>query len=138
MVKLKELPLWDDELDLLTACVVGEAEGESLLGKIAVACVIRNRVNDKRWPDNYKDVILQPNQFSCFSNKYYKPEIMQHRWSKLYWRECKFSAYGVYYNWVRDITNGANHYFATYIKTPSWAENKHPILRLGVHQFYRL
>lgn len=31
-----------DEFDLLLACIRGEAEGEALWGKLAVACVVRN------------------------------------------------------------------------------------------------
>ncbi len=37
---------------VVAATVLGEAEGESLTGKRAVASVILNRAADKRWPDD--------------------------------------------------------------------------------------
>ena len=60
--QLKEL----SDIDLLATLIRGEAEGEPLLGKIAVACVVRNRVEDPQWPDAWSGVMLQKYQFSCF------------------------------------------------------------------------
>lgn len=127
-----------DEFDLLLACIRGEAEGESFLGKLAVACVIRNRVNDSRWPDTYKEVIIQPKQFSCFLPDFYRPEIFKREWSKIWWRECKIAAWGIYHNYIRDITQGANHYYSIDIDPPYWAEGRYPIWRNGNHWFYVL
>lgn len=129
-----------DEFDLLLACIRGEAEGEALFGKLAVASVIRNRVLDKRWPDTYKEVVLQPAQFSCFLPEYLRPEIFKPERGELWWRECKLAAYAIYHNWVRDITQGANHYHDISIADdlPSWAEGRHPIFRYGALWFYNL
>lgn len=52
---------------ILSVCVWREARGESQRGKRLVAQVIRNRVEDKRWPDTYSGVITQPFQFSSFN-----------------------------------------------------------------------
>lgn len=128
-----------DGLELLIACVMGEAEAEPLLGKIAVACVVRNRVNDHRWPNSYKEVLLQRSQFSCFLPKYFRPVILKHRFKDIYWRECKYAAWGVYFNWVMDVTNGANHYHSVDMEEPPyWAKGEHPVLRLGSAWFYKL
>jgi len=127
-----------DEFDLLLACVLGESEGEPLFGKLAVACVVRNRVSDPRWPDNYKDVLLQPKQFSCFLPAFLRPEIFKRNYSEPWWRECKFAAFGVYNNWIQDISNGSNHYYAISIDPPYWAEGRHPVFRMGEHWFYKL
>ena len=51
-----------NDLDLLTALIMGEAESEPLLGKIAVACVVKNRLNDRRWGNTWQDVMLQKYQ----------------------------------------------------------------------------
>ncbi|NQU02860.1 MAG: cell wall hydrolase [Syntrophaceae bacterium] len=137
---IKEKHLNDkDEYDLLLACVLGEAEGEPLLGKLAVACVVRNRVINKRWPDNYKDVLLQYKQFSCFLPQYLRPEIFVKQRQDPAWRECNFAAFGVYHDWIQDVTLGSNHYYATTLNNPpSWAEGKHPVLRMGGHIFFKL
>lgn len=111
-----------EEFDLFVACLRGEAEGEPFSGKLAIACVIRNRVNDKRWPDSYRGVMLQPFQFSCFLPKYFRTETLNHDWNRNYYRECRYAAWGVYYGWIWDITGGANHYHAIGVH-PSWAED---------------
>jgi len=129
---------YDDE-DLLIALVRGEAEAESIIGKIAVACVVQNRVNDPRWPGGWKSVILQPKQFSCFLPAYFRPEIMQHNWANMYWRECKVAAWCVMNHYVRDVTGGANLYWnPDIIKKPDWDWSKVTLLkRIGGHQFAR-
>ena len=131
--------LGKDGFDLLLACVLGEAENEPLFGKLAVSCVVRNRVNDIRWPDNYKDVLLQPYQFSCFLPDFLRVDIFKRQYNKSWWREAKFAAYGVYYDWIQDVTKGANHYYSINIdKIPKWAEGLHPVFRMGGHTFFRL
>lgn len=52
---------------LLSLALWGEARGEPIEAQVGVGCVIRNRVNDGRWPDTYQEVILQPLQFSAFN-----------------------------------------------------------------------
>ena len=126
-----------DEVGLLTALVRGEAEGEPLLGKIAVAWVVKNRVADYRWPDSWNDTMLQPKQFTCFSAKYFRPAIIKPAYAKIWWKECKFAAFGVYHNWVADITCGANHYHNKTI-TPYWADDTKKTVTIGNHIFYRL
>jgi N-acetylmuramoyl-L-alanine amidase len=123
--------------DLLVALIRGEAEAESIIGKIAVACVVRNRVHDPRWPNDYKGVILQRKQFSCFMPEYFRPEIMRHEWENIYWRECRLAAYSVLNDYVRDVTDGANLYWnPSIIKKPNWDWSKITILkRIGNHQF---
>lgn len=127
-----------DEFDLLVACLRGEAEGEPFMGKLAIACVIRNRVKDKRWPDTYRGVMLQPYQFSCFLPQYFRPQTLKHDWDKSYWKECNFAAFGVYHDWVRDITGGANHYHAFGVH-PKWADDmeRADINIAGHHIFYK-
>ena len=80
------------DIDLLTALCMGEAEAEPLLGKIAVAQVVYHRTQDNRWPNGWRDVMLQPYQFSCFLPEFIRPEIFMHRWNSIHWRECKLAA----------------------------------------------
>lgn len=51
------------ELDLLARLVRAEAETEPYQGKVAVACVVLNRIESKAFPDSIKDVIYQKRQF---------------------------------------------------------------------------
>jgi len=56
-------PLSNAELDLMARVIEHEAGNECLEGRIAVANVILNRVNDKRFPNTVSGVIYQKNQF---------------------------------------------------------------------------
>jgi spore germination cell wall hydrolase CwlJ-like protein len=128
-----------DDLSLLTALVMGEAEAEPFLGKIAVACVVKNRLDDNRWPDTWQEVMLQPWQFSCFNTALLRPEITMEHWGRIAWKECRFAAFGVLGGYVKDVTEGSNHYYAGWMnKAPSWARGERMIVSIGDHLFYRL
>ena len=45
-------------------------------------------------------------------------------------------AFKVYTGWFEDITEGATHYHAYYVR-PDWAETKTPTVRVDAHIFYR-
>jgi len=57
----------DEDIDILTRTVLGEAAGENDLGQVAVVNVIRNRLLDSRWPNSLSEVALQPKQFSAWN-----------------------------------------------------------------------
>ncbi len=124
--------------------IFGEARGEPIEGQIAVACVIRNRVKDKRWPDDYAGVCLQRLQFSCWNehdptyaavmraaekarHAQYEPAMLQ----------CMWIAQGVVDNAVLDVVRGANHYHADSIGAPSWSDKMMLTAKKGHHIFYR-
>ncbi len=142
-----------NDLQLLIAVIIGEAAGESIVGKMAVACVIRNRKHDlSRWHDTWREVILQKKQFSCFNHLPRSgsiPTTLIHRYfmtqfSELWWRECRIAAWGVLYNFHKDITNGANHYYAPALvdEPPYWVfiggYEAEPCFEVGAHSFYNL
>lgn len=58
----------NNEKDLLARLVHAEAKGEPHAGKVAVALVVLNRVEDDRFPDKIKDVIYQDRQFQPVDN----------------------------------------------------------------------
>ena len=51
-------------LELLASVINSEASGESYEEKLRVGNVVLNRVNSKYYPNNLKEVIYQPKQFS--------------------------------------------------------------------------
>jgi N-acetylmuramoyl-L-alanine amidase len=154
-MKLHEL----EAQDLLTGLLIGEAANQGFIGELAVACSVRNRVQDPhRWSNIYHDVILQHKQFSCFNDISRDEDIphdiifryFTHLWMELWWRECWAASYLVIHNYVGDITNGANHYHVEpksvvmttgkihEFKLPYWAEGKTPIFKWKDHWFYKL
>ena len=53
--------------DVMIRTIIGEAAGEGPEGMAAVALVIRNRMEDSRYPDTPGGVSLQPGQFSAWN-----------------------------------------------------------------------
>lgn len=75
-------PLAQEEIDLIALITMGEAEGESELGKRLVIDTILNRKDDPTFPDTIHDVIYYPNAFSVVNNGrldrcYVMPEIVE-------------------------------------------------------------
>lgn len=53
-----------EDIYLLAQTVMHEANGEGMNGWVAVAEVIKNRINSDRFPNTIRDVVYQPGQFS--------------------------------------------------------------------------
>lgn len=125
------------ELDLLTGCIVGEASGEPTDGQVAVALVIRTRVEHPRWwGRNWREVILADKQFSCWQdiNAY---RIIQARHNRtVSWAKAALIAQGVYTGVTQDFLDRATHYHAVSV-SPKWATDMIRIDQIGDHVFYR-
>lgn len=131
------------ETAILTEAIWAEARGEPYFGQVAVGCVIRNRVNDHRWPGSYEKVLLQKNQFSCFNNgQRYKADMSDPDWER-----CFYIAQGIFYGYIPDVTHGANHYVNAFAKPPEpeWVSKNIPSAvtlwpgpEVGQHVFLKL
>ena len=53
-----------DDLDLLAALVMAEAESQDFMGKRLVARVVFNRVEDSEFPDDIESVVFEPRAFT--------------------------------------------------------------------------
>ena len=127
-----------------------EAKNQSLVGQVATAQVVMNRVEDNRFPNTICEVVKQgPTRTSWEDPK--KEYPIKHRcqfsWycdgksdvpkNEKAWKKAQDYAYLVLYNRIAiDITEGATHYHATYVK-PSWAKTKTRTTRIESHIFYR-
>lgn len=58
----------DREFELLARLIHGESRGEPYIGQVAVGAVILNRVISPYFPDNLRDVVYQPGQFTPVAN----------------------------------------------------------------------
>lgn len=126
------------EPDLLSRCIYGEAAGEPMEGKFAVACVVRNRVLTPGWWGNtYKRVILSPSQFSCFNYDSGLLEKMMMKKPVRSWADCDSAAMDVIVRNLPDITGGATHYFNPDVcDIPPWAHRMVRTCVIGKHHFY--
>ncbi len=66
--KKPDISLTSEEKDLLARLIHAEAKGEPFEGKVAVAEVVINRVQDERFPDTIRGVIYENKQFQPVDN----------------------------------------------------------------------
>ena len=132
------------EMWCLAQNIYYEARSSNRADRIAVADVVMNRVNDKRYPNTICDVVKQGEQHA---NGKMKRNRCQFSWycdgksdwptNMDAWVEAQQIAYNmIVYNDARGITEGATHYHATYV-SPEWARDFALVGRIGEHIFYR-
>ena len=127
-----------------------EAKNQSMVGQVAVAQVVMNRVKDNRYPNTVCEVVYQgptrpswedpnkeyPIKHKCQFSWYCDGKSDEPRNDAL-WFKAKDYARLVYYDRILiDVTEGATHYHASYVK-PSWAKTKTRTTRIDRHIFYR-
>ncbi len=127
----------DAEWACLTEALYFEARGETLKGQLAVAEVILNRVDSRRYPDTVCGVISQGAKrmnacqfsFKCDGH----PEKFSERTA--YERVGKIARL-MLEGRERLLTDGATHYHTRHV-SPSWARRLTKTAQIGVHLFYR-
>ena len=127
----------------LATAVYFEARGEPVVGQVAVASVIMNRVEDARFPNDVCRVVKQgpvyrsgmPVRHKCQFSFYCdgKSDKMRDRESKI--RATRISEL-VLSKTVMDPTEGSTFYHADYV-LPSWAATKTRVVQINKHVFYR-
>ena len=127
------------QLMCVALAIYFEARGEPDAGQIAVAHVVRNRIEDPRYPDNACDVVKQGYywngnpirnmcQFSFYCDG--KPEDPHDAQA---WRDALYIVHlsGL----IPDITGGATHYHSTKV-FPKWAYTGQVTANIHKHVFY--
>lgn len=127
--------------------VWGEARGEPFNGKIAIAWVIRNRVEldlhgDEKpdwWGEGYEAVCLKPWQFSCWNaNDPNREKLLAVTDADAMYRDSLDAARLVIAGKVDDPTGGATHYLnPDIVATPRWALAATETVRIGRHLFFK-
>lgn len=115
-------PLTKEEIDLIALVTMGEAEGETELGKRLVIDTILNRIDHPAFPDTVYDVVYQPNQFSVMwdgriERCYVMPEIVGLVKEELSERtnyDCVFFMAGEYSIYGKPMFQECCHYFSSY------------------------
>lgn len=120
-----------DDLDILARTLYGEAEANDIDDAEAIASVVMNRIRWPNWPNSIVEVCLQPWQFSCWNqNDPNRARILSVTRSDPWFRTCISVAERAIAGTLPDRTNGATHYYASYLDakglTPKWARNKVP------------
>lgn len=114
----KKCNCWDG-IDLLAACVMAEAEGESELGKRLVIDTILNRAAHPDFPDTIQEVIPYPNAFTSYwDGRMDEAEPMQ-------------DIFRLISEELRNQTNEEVLYFTA----GDWPEYGTPLIQEGGHYF---
>jgi N-acetylmuramoyl-L-alanine amidase len=117
--------LSNDELELLARLVRAEAQTESFDGKVAVACVVLNRVEHPQFPDSIKEVIYQPGQFQPVQNG--AIEIPAD--------EESINAVNAALNEQREFAAGSLFFYNPAIATSRWLDSRETTAIIGSHVF---
>lgn len=110
----------------LSLTLYHEGRNQEPLDQLAIAHAILNRVKDSG--DSVKEVVLKPNQFSCFNKKVTLPKDM-----KAYTKAVEIAALAVR---GHDFTRGALFYHEKSTK-PVWRHKVSFVGRFGDHLFYK-
>lgn len=127
-----------DTNTILALTLWGEARGEPLQGKIAVACVIRNRAAKPGWwGQSPRTVVLSPWQFSCWnSSDPNLPKMLDVADDPLPIERAIVK--DVILNaGFPDITGGADGYHTRAV-SPPWSRGRTPIAVFHNHLFFRV
>ena len=142
------------QIEGLARIIISEAEGESLAGKQAVANVIMNRVNSKKYGFKGDDDILKTisrghsstkkGEFESYKNERYKNAPNSEKWN-----DAVRIATAAHAGRLRDITGGSLFFRNPDIRDAerksgqTWFDTKiaqgvlKPYSTIGNHEFYR-
>lgn len=128
-----------EDKDIVTACLIGEAGGEGVQGMTAVLNVICNRA--KNDPRKYHQVVLKPYQFSMFNRvtvnkKGTVSDIVTAARKHPMWARASLLVNQAYNKELPDMTQGSTHYHNLTV-TPSWSKKLPLKTTVGHHKFYK-
>ena len=121
-----------EEMQCLAGAVYFESRGEPLAGQLAVAQVIINRAEDRRFPSSYCGVVFQRSQFSFVKNGH-MPRI---RTGTLAWKRAQAVARIAHRGLWDSEASDALYFHANYVR-PSWSRRTVALATIDTHVFYR-
>lgn len=122
----------NEEMRCLAGAVYFEARGEPLNGQLAVAQVIINRSEDRRFPRSYCGVVAQPGQFSFMRGR----QMPQVRTGTAAWSRAVAIAEIAHKGMWESEAGDAVFFHANYVR-PSWSRSKTRLAQIDTHIFYR-
>ena len=127
----------EKDIEVLGRTIYGEARGESITGKKAIAAVVLNRFKSGKWfaGQTIAETCQKRMQFSCWNDNDPNKEIITNA-TKEELSECLEIARMAIDGEFGDIVCGACHYHTKQIN-PKWAVGKVPVVSIGNHLFYK-
>lgn len=140
-INVQELrkPMYDlsaENYEALLRIVEAEATGEDTTGKLLVANVILNRVNNNQFPDTVKEVVFQ----KCGGSSQFSPTSDGRYWKVTITEETREAVERAVYG--EDLSQGALYFSARSKADPgnmNWFDrNLTWLFEYGGHEFYKL
>ena len=132
----------DPAVETLARTLYGEARGELVRGKEAVAAVVMNRVRRAMerggywWGSTVIEVCTRPWQFSCWNETDpNRARIEAVGRDNRNFQSCLRIARRALAGTLKDPTGGATHYHVKGLEPP-WARDRKPSAVIGGHKFY--
>ncbi|WP_110112991.1 cell wall hydrolase [Bacillus sp. CGMCC 1.16541] len=113
-----------NDIQLMSNAVYGEARGEPYIGQVAVAAVILNRVNSATFPNTVAGVIFEPRAFTAVADGQIWLEPNE---------TAKKAVLDAINGW--DPTGNAQYYFNPNTATSAWIWSRPQIKQIGKHIF---
>ncbi|WP_293612882.1 cell wall hydrolase [Ponticaulis sp.] len=122
----------------LSQAIFYEARSESVLGQIAVAEVVMNRVGDHRYPNAVCDVVFQGSERTTGCQFSFTCDGAMDRFPARgrLWRRAQDVAAHVMMHLNQPLTGSATHYHTDYVD-PIWNQHLVQTRTIGSHIFYR-
>jgi spore germination cell wall hydrolase CwlJ-like protein len=120
------------QMQCLAGAVYFESRGEPLAGQLAVAKVVMNRSEDRRFPNSYCGVVYQRAQFSFVRNGR-MPRINTGSGA---WKRAKAIARIAHEDQWDSAAADSLYFHANYVR-PAWSRKKSPRATIDTHIFYR-
>lgn len=123
--------------ECLTEALYFEARGESLLGQFAVAEVILNRVDSRRYPNSICGVVRQGGgQLNRCQFSFYCDGLDEDVLEPIAFARAGQISAMMLQGRPRNLTDGATHYHTNVVE-PRWARRLERTAQIGAHVFYR-
>lgn len=111
--------------------VVFEARSEPLVGMRAVAAVIKNRKEHKRWANTLIGVVEQPHQFSYLQDMHSQNPPLQKDWER-----AMIATFDILNGVSLSPVGDAVYYHTTNVK-PYWTKGLQVVAKINNHVFYK-
>tara|TARA_R110002051_G_scaffold245344_3_gene305101 strand:- start:1834 stop:2304 length:471 start_codon:yes stop_codon:yes gene_type:complete len=139
-----EQPVLTYSQNIIAQTLLGEARGEGKVGMYGVACVIKQRIDSKYWPNTASQVCLEVSQFDYWTSRSRVKWDDQNRANVRHLmkgdselvRYAKMLAVNIN-RLDLNYTKNADHYCTLETHT-YWTKGQKPVATIKQHKFYKL
>lgn len=124
---IQQFSITDEEIEMLKYIVEQETRGGSYKHKCIITNVILNRVEDSRFPNTVREVLLQKNQFSSIWNYYQKGREPDEKTER--------AVNDVLNGRVEDESNGSLFFHS--MKSDGWFSSLSFVMEMEGHRFFK-